>query len=73
MLGMGGGRKRGRPRSRYPDGIAADTGMNVHQMVEAAIDRKGWRSIVQAVPRGWHRLDSTKFPIQDCTYTILCI
>jgi len=61
MLGMGeGGRKRGRPRSRWIDGIAADTGMNVCQMVEAAKDRKGWRSIVQAVARGRHRLDSTR-------------
>jgi len=40
MLGMGGGgRKRGRPRSRWIDGIAEDTGMNVYQMVEAAKDR----------------------------------
>jgi len=61
MLGMGaGGRKRGRPRSRWIDGIAADTGMNVYQMVEAAKYRKGWRSIVQAVARGRHRLDSTR-------------
>jgi len=37
MLGMGGGgRKRGRPRSRWIDEIAADTGMSVYQMAEAA-------------------------------------
>jgi len=53
MLGMGGrGRKRGRARSRWIDGIAADTGINVYQMVEAAKDWRGWRSIVQAVARG---------------------
>jgi len=58
MLGMGGrGRKRGRQRSRWIDGIAADTGMNVYQMVEAVKNRKGWKSIVQAVARGRHRLD----------------
>jgi len=52
MLGIGrGGRKRGRPRSRWIDGIAADTGMNFYQMVEADKDRKGWRSIVEAVAR----------------------
>jgi len=61
MLGMKGGRrKRGRPRTRWINGIAAYTGMNVYQMVEAAEDRKGWRSIVQAVARGRHRLDSTR-------------
>jgi len=55
LLGMGGGgRKRGRPRSRWIDGIATDTGMNVYKMVEAAKDRKGWRLIVQAVARGRH-------------------
>jgi len=27
-------------------------------MVKAAKDRKGWRSVVQAAARGWHRLDS---------------
>jgi len=53
-MGGGGGRKRGRPRSRWIDGIAVDTGLNVYQMVEAAKDRKGWRSIVQAVTRGPH-------------------
>jgi len=47
----GGGRKRGRPRSRWIDGGTEDTGMNVYQMVEAAKDRMGWRSIVQAVTR----------------------
>jgi len=61
MLGMGGGgRRRGRPRSRWIDGIAADSGMNVYQIVEAAKDRKRWRSIVQAVARGRHRLDRTR-------------
>jgi len=45
MSGMrgGGGRKRGRPRSRWIDRIAVDTGLNVYQMAEAAKDRKGWR------------------------------
>jgi len=56
----GGGRKRGRPRSRWIDGIARDTGMNVFQIVEAAKDRNGWRSTDQAVARGQHRLDSTR-------------
>jgi len=28
--------------------------MNVYQMVEAAKDQKGWRSIVQAVAQGWY-------------------
>jgi len=31
-----------------------------NQMVEAAKNRKGWRSIVQAVAWGRHRLDSTR-------------
>jgi len=60
MLGMGGGgRRRGRPRSRWIDGIAMDTVMNVFQIDEAAKDRKGWRSTNHAVARGRHRLDST--------------
>jgi len=62
MLVMGGGgRKRGRPRSRWIDGISEDTGWNVYQMVEAAKEGKGWRSIiVQAATRCRHRLDSKR-------------
>jgi len=51
--GMGGvGRKRGRPRSGRIDVIAEGTGMNVYEMIEAAKDPKGWRSIDQAVASG---------------------
>jgi len=62
MLGMGGGgRKRGTSKIEiWIDGIAEDTVMNVFQMVEAAKDRKGWRSMVQAVAMGRQRLDSTR-------------
>jgi len=58
MLGMGGGEwKMGRPRKRWD---SENTGMNVYQMVEAAKNWKGWRSIIQAVATGRHRLDSTR-------------
>jgi len=40
--------------------IVADTGMNLLQIVEAAKNWKGWRSIVQAVARCRHRHDSTR-------------
>ena len=53
MLGMGGGaRSRGRPRRRWIDEILEVTGMRLREVSSAAMDREGWRRLVNVVTRG---------------------
>ena len=53
VVAMGDGqRKRGRPRSRWLDGITEDTGMSLQELKEATRDRTEWRRRVMMVTRG---------------------
>ena len=48
MLGMiEGGRRRGRQRIRWLDGITASMDMNLSKLWEAVNDRKAWRAPIQ--------------------------
>jgi hypothetical protein len=61
MLGMGEGkRERGRPRTRWLDGVTGATGMTLRELVDAAQDRIGWRAEVMKVTRGRLRPDGTR-------------
>ena len=43
IVAMGEGqRKRGRPRSRWLDGIEEDTGMSLQELTETTRDRTEW-------------------------------
>jgi len=53
IVAMGEGqRKRGRPRSRWLDGIEEDTGMSLQELTETTRDRTEWRRKVMMVTRG---------------------
>jgi len=53
IVAMGNGqRKRGRPRTRWLDGIEEDTGMSLQELTEATRNRTGWREMVMMVTRG---------------------
>ena len=56
--GIGGRRRRGRPRMRWLDGITDSTDMSLSEFQELVIDREAWRAVIHGVTRSWTRLSN---------------
>ena len=51
--GIGGGRRRGRQRMRWLDGIKDLMDMSLGELRELVMDREAWHAVIHAVTKSW--------------------
>ena len=68
--GIGGRRRRGRQRMRWPDGISDSMGMSLSKPQKFVMDREAWRAAIHGVAKSGTRLNWTELNWTEMWYEV---